>query len=143
MIRYIFDDKERVGQWVAEQVDQDTHWGSFYAMGVEKDGELVAGVVMNEYNGHNAACHIAITKTGKHVFRLFEFFADYAFNHCGLKRLTGMVPTSKPDVIAFDKHIGFQEEFVMKQAAKDGSDLCILVIWPDENNRWLRKRGAA
>lgn len=143
MIRYVFDERDRVGKWVANQIDPTVDWGPFYAMGVERDGEIVAGVVMNEFNGNNAACHIAISRPGKYIITLFEHFTDYAFNQCRLKRLTGMVPTSKPEVIKFDKHLGFQEEFVMKSAAKDGSDLCIMVLWPDENNRWLHKRGDA
>lgn len=141
MIQYLFDESERVGKWVADQINDDCHWGNFYAMGVEKDGELVAGVVINEYNGSNAVCHIAISKPGKYIIGLFRYVADYAFNHCKLNRLTGMVPSNKPDVIAFDKHLGFEEEFVMKKAARGGHDLHILVIWP-ETCRWLKDRGA-
>jgi hypothetical protein len=48
-----------------------------------------------------------------------------------------MVPSNKPDVIRFDKHLGFEEEFVMKKAARDGHDLHILVMWP-EKCRWLK-----
>jgi RimJ/RimL family protein N-acetyltransferase len=141
MISFIFDDKARVGQWVSAQIDNGIgSWGDFYAMGVEKDGELVAGVVINEYNGSNAACHIAVTKPGKYLVQFFRYVADYAFNHCKLKRLTGAVPSNNQRALAFDKHLGFEEEFVMKKAARDGHDLHILVIWP-ENCRWLQPRG--
>ena len=50
----IFDDKERVGAWVAEQVEQRAEWGSFYAMGAEVDGKIVSGVVFNNFNECNA-----------------------------------------------------------------------------------------
>lgn len=140
MATFIFDQSARVGKWVADQINDGCEWGNFYAMGVEKDGELVAGVVINEYNGSNAACHIAIAKPGKYIIELFRHVANYAFNHCKLNRLTGMVPSSKPRVLEFDKHLGFEEEFVMKKAAKNGDDLHILVLWP-EKCRWLAKRG--
>jgi RimJ/RimL family protein N-acetyltransferase len=141
MIKYIFDEKERVGNWVSAQIDNGIgSWGDFYAMGVEKNGELVAGVVVNEYNGSNAACHIAVTKPGKYLIEFFGYVADYAFNHCKLRRLTGAVPSNNQKALAFDKHLGFQEEFVMKKAARDGHDLHILVLWP-ENCRWLQLRG--
>lgn len=132
----IFDQKERVGAWVAEQVEQTAEWGGFYAMGVEKDGEIVAGVVFNNFNGVNATVHIAITYRTRELVELFRHVCRYAFEHCGLKRLTGMVPISKPRVLAFDKHLGFEEEFVMAKAADDGGALVVLVLWP-EKCRWL------
>lgn len=132
----VFNDKARVGDWVARQVEQTSSWGGFYAMGVEQDGELVAGVVINNYNGSNATCHIAITRRTREILTLFRAVCDYAFRQCGLKRLTGMVPASKPDVIAFDKHLGFVEEFSMPCAAADGGALVVLALWP-ANCRWL------
>lgn len=138
MQRLVFNQPDRVGAWVAEQVDQQDSWGSFYAMGVEWDGDLVAGVVIHLYNGVNATCHIAITRKTKLIVDLFKHVCAYAFVQCKLKRLTGMVPASKPDVLAFDRHLGFEEEFVMQSAAPDGGDLHVLVMWPD-NCRWLPK----
>lgn len=132
----LFDQKERVGAWVAEQVEQKAEWGSFYAMGVEKDGEIVAGVVVNNFNGVNATCHIAISYKTREILDLIRHVCRYAFVQCGLKRLTGMVPVSKPRVLAFDKHLGFEEEFVMRHAAHDGGALVVLVLWP-EKCRWL------
>lgn len=130
-------DKERVGKWVAEQVGHAGDWGSFYAFGIEAGGEIVAGVVVNNYNGVNATAHIAIKKRSKLLVKLFQVVANYAFNQCKLKRLTGMVPTNEPDTIAFDKKLGFEEEFVMKDGAP-GADMMILVLWPDKC-RWLQE----
>jgi len=52
--RLVFDDKKRVGAWVAEEVQQRSEWGSFYAMGAEIDGQLVSGIVFNNFNESNA-----------------------------------------------------------------------------------------
>lgn len=136
----IFSDKHRVGQWVADQVEQSASWGDFYAMGVEQDGEIVAGIVFNNFNGSNATCHIAVKKPGKAFVNLLEHAADYAFNHCALNRLTGLVDASNTKALKLDKHIGFEEEFLMKKAAPDGGDLHVLVLWP-ENCRWWKTRG--
>lgn len=136
--RLIIDDKHRVGTWVASQVGQKASWGDFYAIGAENaSGELVAGVVINNYNYTNATAHIAITKKSRMMIPLFRVVCDYAFNQCKLKRLTGMVPTNEPATIAFDKHLGFEEEFVMKDGAP-GADMMILVLWP-HNLRWLQE----
>ena len=137
MAELVYDQKERIGAWVAQQVNQVADWGSFYALGVVEGDEVIAGVVINNFNGANATCHIAIAKQTKKIIPLFCAVGDYAFNHCQLKRLTGMVPTNEPHIIEFDKHLGFEEEFVMKDGAP-GADMQILVMRPD-TCRWLRK----
>ena len=137
MAQLVFDQSARVGEWVAERIGQTGSWGDFYAMGIEHEGQIVAGVLFHNYNGANAICHVAITKRTKLLVPLLHHLADYAFNKCKLKRVTGMVPTNMPDVIAFDKHLGFEEEFVMKDATPD-ADIMVLVMWPDKC-RWLRK----
>ena len=103
-------------------------------MGVERDGSLVAGVVFNNFNGANVTCHIAIAGRTKLLTKLFAEVCRYAFDHCKLKRITGMVPSNEPKTIAFDKKLGFVEEFIMKDGAPD-ADMHVLVLWP-ENRRW-------
>jgi len=136
--RLIFDDKARVGAWVAEQVGQKTMWNGFYAMGVETNGELTAGLVFENFNGVNAMVHTAVTKPTKALAALLDHGYKYAFEHCGLKRLTGLVEESNPKAIRLDKHLGFVEEARLKQAGSDGSDVVVLVLWPE--NAWRGKR---
>jgi RimJ/RimL family protein N-acetyltransferase len=137
MAQLVFDQPGPVSKWVAQQVGHIGSWGEYYAIGIEADGQIVAGVVINNYNGANATCHIAISKRTKLLVELFYHVCNYAFNHCKLKRLTGMVPSNEPKILAFDKHLGFEEEFVMKDGAP-GADMHVLVMRPD-TCRWLRK----
>ena len=137
MAELVLDQKERIGAWVAKMVRQGASWGDFYAIGVVHENEVIAGVVVNNYNGANATCHIAIAKTTRMIIPLFEHVCDYAFRFCGLKRLTGMVPTDEPNLVKFYRHLGLVEEFVMKDGAP-GADMQFMVLWPDKC-RWLRK----
>ncbi len=137
MANLVLYDRERVADWVAGRVSQRVPWEGYNAFGVEQGGRLVAGVVVHQINGANAFCHIAIDKPGKTLFSLFFVVCDYCFNQLGLKRITGMVPTNEPHIIAFDKKLGFEEEFVMKDAAPE-ADLMVLVMRA-ENCRWLKK----
>jgi hypothetical protein len=134
--RLVFDKKYMIGNWVAKQVGQDSSWGDFYAMGIARGDEVMAGVVLNNMNESNASAHIAVSKPSKLLPKLFGHFCEYAFVQCGLKRITGMVPTNEPKTIAFDKRLGFVEEFVMKDGAND-SDMQVLVLWPHNSPRWL------
>ena len=137
MAELILDQNERVGAWVAKMVGQMASWGDFYAVGVGRGDEIIAGVVINNYNGSNATCHIAIAQQTKALIPLLQIVCHYAFVHCKLRRLTGMVPTNEPHIIEFDKHLGFEEEFVMKDGAP-GADMQVLVMRP-ETCRWLPK----
>lgn len=141
MAKLVFDDKDRIAFWVAEKTGQTCSWGGFYAMGAEVDGSIVAGVVFNNFNGHNVSAHIAIDRPGKYLPYLLYHAFRYAFLHCRLGRLTGMVDCSDKKVLAFDRHLGFEDEFVMKGAGSDGGDLQVLVMWADKC-RWLSGRYA-
>lgn len=138
--RLIFDDKERVGEWVAEEVEQRCSWGSFYAMGAEVDGQITSGVVFNNFNECNATCHIAVSKPNKLFLELLDHAFVYAFQSCGLKRLTGLVEADNSKALKLDKHIGFVEEGVMEKAGSEGQDMVMLVLWP-QNYRRGRKHG--
>jgi len=138
--RFIFDDKERVGDWVAQQVGQLSSWGGYYAMGAEKNGELVAGIVFNNMTDSSATCHIAVSKPTKIFSELLDHGFVYAFKTCGLLRLTGMVEASNEKALRLDKHIGFVEEAVMEKAGTGGQDIIVLVLWP-ENYRRGRRNG--
>ena len=131
MIDLIFDQKERVGEWIAKEVEQTASWGDFYAMGAEEDGELIAGFLFNNFNGSNATCHIAVRKSGKFFIDLLVHGYRYAFEYCKLNRLTGLVEDGNKAALKLDYHIGFQHEFTMPKAGTDGQDLHVLVLWPD------------
>lgn len=137
MAELVYDQTERIGAWVAQQVGQGADWGSFYSLGVVDDDEVIAGVVFNNFNGANATCHIAIARYTRLTPAMIRAACDYAFNYAKLKRLTGMVPSNEPQILAFDKHLGFEEEFVMKDGAP-GADMHVLVMWPD-TCRWLKE----
>ncbi len=124
----VLDQHERVAQWVAERTGCSTHaWAGFGCLGLEEHGELVAGVVMESYTGRNANVHVAgVGRNWLNKNMLLTCFI-YCFNYLGLKRLTGLVPASNKEALAFDLHLGFKHEFTMIDGAKDG-DLEVLVM---------------
>lgn len=139
--RLIFDDKDRVADWVAEQMADGATWHNYYAMGAERQGELVSGIVFENLNGHNANVHIAVSKPTKLFLELLDHAFIYAFETCGLRRLTGLVEADNIKALQLDLHIGFQIEAVMKGAGSSGQDLLILVLWPENYHRGRRSWG--
>ena len=126
----VFNDKERVGGWVADRVGQMSSWGDFYAMGAEVKGKLSAGVVLNNFTPCSATVHLAISKPTKLLSELLDHAFIYAFETCGLRRLTGLVEANNAKSLKIIKHLGFVEEGAMRQAGSDGQDIIVLVLWP-------------
>lgn len=135
--RLVADDRVRVARWVAERVGQHELWSGFGAIGLaDREGHLVAGFVVEGLTGTNAFVHIA--GEGRRWLNKSFLFAcfDYVFNQIGLKRITGMVPVANKDALRFDKHLGFIEEFVIKDGNPSG-DVAVLGM-RREDCRWLR-----
>ena len=136
--RLVFDEKIRVGEWVADQMPDGASWIDYYAMGAETNGEIVSGIVFENMNGHNANVHIAVSKPTKLFLELLDHAFVYAFQTCRLRRLTGLVEADHTKALHLDLHIGFRVEAVMKGAGSSGQDLLILVLWPENYNRGKR-----
>ena len=128
----VFDEKERIGDWVAERVGQLSSWGGFYAMGAERNGELVSGVVFNNFTDSSATVHLAVSKPSKILSELLDHAFMYAFRTCSLRRLTGLVEVQNEKSLKIIKHLGFVEESVMRQAGTGGQDIVVLVLWPEK-----------
>lgn len=138
--RLIFDDKERVGSWVAERVGFFSPWGGYYAMGAELNGELVSGVVVQSWTSTNAVAHLAVSKPTKTMSELFDHTIAYVFGQLGLRRLTAFVDADNEKSLKLTDHLGFVDEAVMKAAGDGGVDIHVRVLWP-ENYRRGRKNG--
>jgi RimJ/RimL family protein N-acetyltransferase len=129
--RLVFDDKERVGAWVAERIGYSSPWGGYYAMGAELNGELVSGIVLTDFTDSNASAHIAVSKPTKFLPELVAHTVLYAFGQLGLRRLTGFVEAGNEKALRLNRNIGFVEEGVMRQAGTGGQDVIVLVLWPE------------
>lgn len=124
-----------VVDWVTAHISRSGSYGPSVGIGLEKDGEMVAGVVYNEYNHVNINMHVAAV--GKHWMTreyLWTCF-DYPFNQCGVKRITAFIEDENTDAIKFDTHLGFKYEARMKDAYVNG-DILIYVMRRDDC-RWL------
>lgn len=133
--RLIIGDDDTVARWVSEQADVLWLSGAGKAIGWAEGGELLAGVVYQNYNGVNVFTHIA----GKGMCWLSRKFLwtifDYPFNQLGCRRITATVLASNTTSRRFVEHLGFSLESTMRQAARDG-DVLVYVMFR-EDCRWL------
>lgn len=134
--RLITDDRKRVSAWVAERIGCSPWGENEAALGLEKDGELVAGVVLDGYMpSGSGSLHCA--GSGRHwLTRLFLFSVfDWCFNQLDLKVLVNKVSGANAASLRFTQHIGFTE-LARFPRAWDGKNDLVLFELRQENCRW-------
>jgi RimJ/RimL family protein N-acetyltransferase len=122
-------DKERCAEFMRDRYgitkDQFIE-GAFEAVGLERDGEIIAACIYNHFTGFDICMHIAAKPGSKWCTKSFLYSAfAYPFKQLGCLRVTGYVAAKDEKVIEFDKHLGFVFEGVKRCALPD-DDLVIL-----------------
>ena len=113
--------------------------GGMKGIGLEKDGELIAGALYEGYNGQNVWAHLAGMPGKRWMTREFlRYGFHYPFNEMGVKRISGYVNASNTQARRLNEHFGYQEEARLTGAAPDGGDVILYVMWR-ENCRFLEK----
>jgi len=133
----IYGQEERVVPWVGQRIDEDRFGTDCIALGLEEDGELIAGVVYNWYTGPSISIHVAAEPGRRWLNRdfLFRVFA-YPFLQLSCNRVTGLVRVDNLDAQRFDEHLGFVREGIIRQGAEDKTDFILYGMLKDEC-RWL------
>ncbi len=107
-------------------------------LGVERNGELIAGVAFENYTKTNISIHVAAVE-GKHWLSkefLFRVFA-YPFLQLKCHRTTALVRTDNQKSIKLVEHLGFVKEGILRKCASDGTDYIIYGMVEDEC-RWIK-----
>ena len=126
---------EHVCFWTADKTGGTYYAGSGQGIGLEKDGVLIAGVLYDNCTGRSIQMHVA--GVGNWLSREYlRVCFDYPFRQLGVKKLIGLVDSTNTPALKFDKHLGFVEEAVIRDAGKYG-DLHILTMTRDQC-RYLR-----
>lgn len=111
------------------------------ALGLERDGELVAGVLYEGYTGANVWMHIAVD--GGQLSREFlRYMFYYPFIELGCARISSFTPADNAAARRFNEHVGASVEATLPQAGPGGGDLCVYVMWR-ETCRFLPGRVGA
>jgi RimJ/RimL family protein N-acetyltransferase len=125
MKNVIYGQDERVVRWVGERVNEDA-FGQAVGIGLEEDGELIAGVVFNMYTGPSISMHVAAVPgrrwmTKEYLRRCFA----YPFIQLNCRRITGLVRVDNFVAQKFDEHLGFKREGLVREACDDGTDMIL------------------
>ena len=122
-----------VGHWVAAQVGGKYFEEGSQAIGLEREGEIIAGVIYENFNGVSIVCHIAIE--GRMTKRYLKAIFAYPFEFCKVKKIIVPVSSTHVKSLKLVTKMGFIEEARVKDATPDG-DIIFLTL-AKENCRFL------
>lgn len=135
-LRRIVCDAERIGLWVSDRMGV-RQWSAPSAIGLERDGELIAGVVYDYFNGASVCMHVAASVPHwlDREFLWFAFF--YPFEQLGVRRITALIPEVNAQSRKFAEHLGFLLETRLEQAHPEGDVLVYRMF--RHQCRWLKR----
>ena len=108
-----------VGRWVAEQMNGSFSETTSTAIGLQKEtGEIIAGVMYENWNKRSVVAHMAVT--GRITRSFLGAIFRYAYEKCGVNKVILPVSSGNDRSIKFVKHLGFTEEARIRDAAPDG-----------------------
>jgi hypothetical protein len=130
------------GAMVAQWVSEDTAAGltdNAQAIGLLKDGELVAAAAYDCFSGTNIFAHLRVC--GRATREFWAAIFHYPFEDLGCSRITGYVQESNRKAVTLNEHLGFTVEGRLKGAAHDGGDMLVMVMWKEDCRmlNWRRK----
>lgn len=142
MARLIYGEEDRLLPWALERIGLRDFRRDAFTIGLEKDGELVAVVVYDNFSSCDCNMHIASDGTGRWMNKslLLAAFA-YPFTQLNLRRVTGLVPAGNAQALAFDEHLGFVREGYHPHACEDG-DLITLGLLRESCRFIQQSKGA-
>ena len=135
--------KELIGAFVniKQGWPASASWGNFNALGLVRNGTLVAGVIYNCYEGANVNMHISAVDGCRWLTQDFLFAAfDYPFNELSKRRVTAFMRSKNARAIKFVKKLGFVHEGTMPNYYAD--DDAVVYGLLRENCRFLMRKAA-
>lgn len=136
----VYGQDERIAKFCMERIKGITSFGLFTTLGIERDGELIAGVVYNNYSGNDICGHIAAVSGSKwcdeHVMRAI---CSYPLVQLGCNRVTCLIPTRNQRSFELCKYFGFKQEGLMRKAFVDDDGILMGILkeecpWIGEHN---------
>lgn len=130
-----------VTEWVRRRIPAYTPEPEARALGVVGDGDLVAGVVYEHFNGAHVQAAIAAEPGTAWAKRaVLRHLFGYPFHQLGCQAISVLVPATNLASLNLALKLGFEPEAFLKFAAPDASALVVLKQFR-ETCRWIEGDG--
>jgi len=135
-LRAIFDQHARIARFVCQHAPHsEKGFDKYVAIGLEDEGQLIAGCVYSEYRGHSIHVSMASTTPRWATKSTLALFFGYPFLQLKCKRLTAYTGKSMANVRAFLTRLGFTQEGVIREGFAD--DDCVVYGMLRDECRWI------
>ncbi|VBB16575.1 GNAT family N-acetyltransferase [Burkholderia stabilis] len=126
MKQLVLDRTDDVMRFVASLTGEESYPNYDDAIGLERDGKLVAGVLYQAYNGPSIVMHVAMSGS-PHVITPGFICAAFRFPFILLRcnRISGYVRADNLAAQRLDEHLGFKREGVIREGASDRTDFIL------------------
>jgi len=135
----VFGSDMEVADWVASHIPEFKVDENSTALGVIRDGELIAGVIYERYNGVHVEVSIATADPRWAKRSTLKTLFGYPFNQLRCKAITVLVPSSNMESLNLATKLGFRPEAFIKYSAHDGSALVVLKMFK-EDCHWIEEK---
>lgn len=119
---------EKIGYWVAGYLDRAYAADRSNALGLVRNGEIVAGVIYEQWTGRSLVAHIAVI--GRMNREFVRAIFDYAFNVCDVEKAIVTIASNNAKSIKLVENMGFTEETRIKDAIPGGDMLIYSLTKP-------------
>lgn len=120
---------ERVPLFVASRIGH-VIVPPYTAMGVERDGEVIGGVIFNHFTGFD--CHVTVAGTGW-TRGFLECVGDYVYTTMNCLRVT--IITEQPKVVRLAQKMGGEIEGLMRNHFGPEKDAFVVGVLK-EDYKW-------
>ena len=124
--------------WAARVIGQEA-FERAQAVGVERDGSLVAVAVLHDHAHPNVMLSWASTGRGWLSRRLLKVVFDWAFNQLKVSRITGLVERPNKRARKLNEHLGMKLEGVLRDASPRGKDLFVYGMLREEGEALMKR----
>lgn len=126
---------QRVSEWVASHIPHVDGFKDMAAIGVERMGQLIGGVVFHEYRGNDIQMSCAATCKSWLTEGILRALFAYPFITLKCDRVSAFTPKGNTHTRSFLVRLGFIEEGNMRRGF--GSDDCILYGMLKDECKWI------
>lgn len=126
MTEVVYGCEDDLLPWALGVIGLDSFRSDAKAIGLKRDGSIVAVTVFDGFSQCDCNMHIASDGTKRWLNKAFLLASfAYPFQQLGLRRVTGLVPAKNADALRFDMNLGFEFEGRCRDALPD-DDIIIL-----------------
>jgi hypothetical protein len=129
MTALVFGKDHDIIEWVFNRIPnvdmESINYHEYSAIGLEDDGEYIAGCLYSNHTGHDIHMHFASDSSKCATKRNFGNWFRYPFVQLGCKRVTAIVEKGNKKSRKFIEGAGFQLEGVARRGWDGQKHACI------------------